>query len=1379
VGGSGHRDYNGSCRAQRFGKGATFQRSHIRERLMTSESNDEPTEKEEVSDGRSPAAGPESLARTVGRSDLHTPNSSAGPVLDRIAARTPEGSRYELRGEVARGGMGAILRAWDPDLRRILAMKVALGGAARDRSSGESTLDDKLLSRFLEEAQVTAQLDHPGVVPVHELGLDNEGKVFFTMRLVEGQDLGQVFDGYFEATANAADPAAGESDQWTLTRLVDVLLKVSEAMAYAHTKNVIHRDLKPANIMVGRFGEVYVMDWGLARVLGKTSSKSTRRESSIDTDRRDASAMASTPALMTLDGDLIGTPAFMSPEQAAGKHEEVGRASDIYCLGSILYHLLGRRMPYCLPGERRNAGEVWSDLRGGPPADLLEIASSAPDELVAICKMAMAREVSDRYASMRDFGEDLRAYLEGRVVKAHRTGPWIETRKWIERNRALAITAAIAVMALAGGLGGTAAVQVRAGKRLEAQNEELTISRNNFEAASDRLEIKNEELTISNNEADWQRALVRSEQDKLKESMGETERALAESRRVAYVGAVTAAALNLQAGELGEVRRQLDTCPDDLRGWEWGHYRLSLDTSLQVYGDELGAYQAIFSKDQRLVHALCVGGEIRTWDAFSGELVGSIESAGDLVLACDPMGERLLTGKGNGKLFLWDLDSNELERSFQAHAKAVFYAGFIDGGTKLLSVGEDDQILVWDAVTADVIASTTLQVMPQGMNQITGICLDEEAGLLYVSKWSGAVQTILLDPLQSLGSMSAGGLVSVMAFDGKSGRLATASPSGLIQIFDREQDVPALAIRANTYMIRMLAFSPDGLRIIGHAEDSPILSWDARDGRLLGPIGRTGGALSSIGFRGDGQRLLLAERQRAEELPEGSRMGVQLWGAETAGFSVPFAEHESPLRRIAFLGRGERMATLAIGATEVRLWDGEAGDPLGAGFSHERPILDFRVSADGSRVATAGRSGEVRLWEPNTDTMLAEIELGRERPVAIALSPLGSELAIAGSDGTLRLFDGTLGSVLLDNITDGETIRAIEFHPDGQRLVYSDNAGALHDWHLNQSTSEAVGYSERPVSAIAFSPDGTRMLTSAMSHVVQVMDTQSWEVIHRLDGHTDVVNSVCFSPASDRIFTATADGIVWVWDAVGYRRLAKLEGHEGGIVGISVRPDGGRILTASLDHFVRTWDSQPSDARAMWNGEARRKEARTLLSKLYIKDPEGQDLRHELDAQDHVAIDVRECAWELETMQSSDQRIRMRIEAAWDVIWRTDSRPDDYVGARRALQVAYDSESRGVTRKGYAGVVRGLALYRTRDFAGALDTLTSAARRLRSAWPSGRLPNRTEMRLVDELGIAMCLWQLDQKDEAREQLSQAVLSAGDGGLAVMSIWQEAHALIRS
>ncbi len=349
--------------------------------------------------------------------------------LEQLASHSPRGARYLDRGEIARGGMGAILEVWDQDLRRPLAMKVihnAGRGAEREDGGGKKegsggafpgaeTLDASTLSRFLEEAQVTGQLEHPGIVPIHELGLDDQGRLYYTMPLIEGATLKEIFDRI----------KAGDRE-WSEVRALGVLLRACEAVAFAHSRGVIHRDLKPENIMIGRFGEVYVMDWGLAKNLVPESSAGTRstahhaprREPSVSTERSDSQRSNSPESMQTLDGDVMGTPAYMSPEQAQGEVDRLGPPADVYAMGAILYQLMAGFAPHMNPESERNSADVLMDAMRRAPSPLSEVANDTSPELVEICEKAMQREPSDRFSDLLEMATAIRGYLESGVGRA-------------------------------------------------------------------------------------------------------------------------------------------------------------------------------------------------------------------------------------------------------------------------------------------------------------------------------------------------------------------------------------------------------------------------------------------------------------------------------------------------------------------------------------------------------------------------------------------------------------------------------------------------------------------------------------------------------------------------------------------------------------------------------------------------------------------------------------------------------------------------------------------------------------------------------------------------------------------------------------------------
>jgi serine/threonine-protein kinase len=286
--------------------------------------------------------------------------------------RAGRSSRYVRRGVVAQGGMGVVLRVWDRLLRRAVAMKVQ-----PTRGPGATP---EAIARFLREGQVAAQLQHPGVIAVHDLGIDERGRLYFTMPLVEGRDLRALFD-----------RARGEHADDSLDAALRALVQVCEVVAFAHSRGVIHGDLKPTNVLVGRHGDVHVVDWGLATLA---------------------------PGGAT-DGVVAGTPTYMAPEVVEGR---ASVRSDVYALGAMLYRLLAGRGPYAPRRGREDARKTLELLKRGPATPVSRLAPDAPPELVAICERAMSRDPADRHASADALAAELRAWLGSRVADGRHGG---------------------------------------------------------------------------------------------------------------------------------------------------------------------------------------------------------------------------------------------------------------------------------------------------------------------------------------------------------------------------------------------------------------------------------------------------------------------------------------------------------------------------------------------------------------------------------------------------------------------------------------------------------------------------------------------------------------------------------------------------------------------------------------------------------------------------------------------------------------------------------------------------------------------------------------------------------------------------------------------
>jgi len=353
--------------------------------------------------------------------------------------------RYERGEEIARGGMGRILSAADKELGRNIAIKELL------------TSSPHLERRFEREIHITAKLQHPAIIAVHEAGRWPSGKPFYTMKHVEGRALDRVID----SGKTLADRL----------RLLPHVLAVADALAYAHSQRVIHRDLKPANVLVGEFGETVVIDWGLAKEIGGADDEESLSDPSLSDDDG-----------LTSYGEAIGTPAYMPPEQARG--EPVDARADVYALGAMLYHLLAGRMPYA-DTKPRGAAELLASVKRGPPTAIAQLAPTAPADLVAVVDKAMARAPTDRYPTANELAADLRRFSTGQLVGAHQYTAWQLARRWLGRHRAVVSVAAAMALALAA-LGVVSFVRItRERDRAERQHAEAERSRTEVEGLLD------------------------------------------------------------------------------------------------------------------------------------------------------------------------------------------------------------------------------------------------------------------------------------------------------------------------------------------------------------------------------------------------------------------------------------------------------------------------------------------------------------------------------------------------------------------------------------------------------------------------------------------------------------------------------------------------------------------------------------------------------------------------------------------------------------------------------------------------------------------------------------------------------------------------------
>ncbi len=369
-----------------------------------------------------------------------------------VGQASAAGSRFRILRPHARGGLGEVLVARDAELNRDVALKQIQEHYAHDPDSQ---------ARFLLEAEITGGLEHPGIVPVYGMGAYADGRPFYAMRFIRGDSLKEAIERFHKADRPGRDPGERALElRGLLGRFVDVC----NAVAYAHSRGILHRDLKPGNIMLGKYGETLVVDWGLAKPIGELNAEASDR-----TLPGEGTLMPSSGSLAskTLVGSAVGTPQFMSPEQAAGRLDQLGPASDVYSLGATLYSLLTGTTPF----RDTDAATVLQKVQRGEFPPPRTVKPAVPPALEAICLKAMAPRPEDRYATPRDVADDVEHWLADEPVSAW-PEPWtVRARRWMSRHRTLVTATAAAVLVAAVGLAVATVLLTAANERERAARE--------------------------------------------------------------------------------------------------------------------------------------------------------------------------------------------------------------------------------------------------------------------------------------------------------------------------------------------------------------------------------------------------------------------------------------------------------------------------------------------------------------------------------------------------------------------------------------------------------------------------------------------------------------------------------------------------------------------------------------------------------------------------------------------------------------------------------------------------------------------------------------------------------------------------------------------
>jgi WD40 repeat protein len=643
---------------------------------------------------------------------------------------TPES--YALGLEVARGGMGRIIAARDLRVGRSVAVK-----ECRSR---------QLAARFEREARITARLQHPGIVTIYEIGRWPDGTPFYSMRWVEGRTLR-------EAIATATTLAA------RLAMLPAVIAAI-DAVAFAHAQRIIHRDLTPSNVLVGAYGETVVIDWGLAKDV-----------SEADEPGRPDRTEASTSGELTNIGAVIGTAAYMPPEQAnAGAVDE---RADVYALGAILYHLLAGDPPYrAKPGI-----DVIAAVKAGPPPSIDAVAPTAPRDLRSIVVKAMAREPADRYPSARELAEELTRFQTGRMVEAHAYTTAERMRRFITRNRAPLLVTGLAVLAL--GVLGALAVRGVIRERAVAEREVLALL-----------------------EEDGRGELL----------AGDSQRALAYFDTAYAGGRTPSRALQfMRAAAL----RDITTVVGDL----------------ECGGD---VRDLAFSPDHELLVASCRD-RAKAWRLSDRTVAATYQEAnvtdGFDHLEYTHDGSRLVTYGGDGVARLWDAATGTLIRTFTHEpGSTISFATFTPKDDRLATTGYDGWWRIWDVKTGTLVRAQ--QASNDLFHHVYGV-LNSDGTRLFTFTFGGHAAGWDIETGAKIGSVEHGSYAAGGSLSPAKDLAATCGANRLVKLWDTTSPRMVIQLAGATDTVFACRFSSDGSRVIGTSQDGHAYVWNVRDGAMV------------------------------------------------------------------------------------------------------------------------------------------------------------------------------------------------------------------------------------------------------------------------------------------------------------------------------------------------------------------------------------------------------------------------------------------------------------------------------------------------------------------------------------------------------------------
>jgi WD40 repeat protein len=1075
--------------------------------------------------------------------------------LDRSATPPLSAGRFQLGEELARGGMGVVYRARDDSLGRDVAVKVL----------HERYLVDSLVGqRFLDEARITAQLQHPAIPPVFEVGRLSDERPYLAMKLIKGRTLEKLLK-------ERPDPAESRG------RFLVVFQQICQAVGYAHSKHILHRDLKPANVMVGAFGEVQVMDWGLAKLLEvggvaayePTASTETSCGTVIQTAREPDSAA-------TLAGSMLGTPAFMAPEQAGGEIDRLDERTDVFGLGAILCVILTGEPPYI--------GRSEEDLRLMAIRGTLADAHSRLEQcwadatLIELCRQCLSAEREGRPRDAGAVAATVAGYLAGveeraRQAELERAAAAARTAEQRKRRRVQLALAATVALALVSGIVATTWQALRA-----------------TQAESDALSV-----------ADRNRRLLYSADVHLASQVWQSEE-----------GTVAQCKDLLLAHVPGPGQ-------PDLREFCWRYQWGLLHRDSGVRLPVVPRAAAVAAGDR--VVTLDGDGKVNAWLIGDPQKREELRLAGDGVLgvALARSGEVAAIIDKDGSPRIFDVRTGARKVQMRAPSALVNLKLSADGRF-LVGVGHDKHARVWDTANGKelydyrMIDPTAKQIdLSLDGKQLLASATAE--GTLVVLYRAGEEGPTVLSAVSS----SFNKLQGALSPDGK--RAAVACARSAIDLYDTTtgEPLPHVNLRTQSVPVRV-TFSPDGNQLaVGEitglvtlwrlsrpelsahppaapGEPVPTAAGQPRPRNLKGHQAR----IETLAFTEDGRKLISIDRDNT----------ARCWDVSDQEETRVLHKGRGQIDGLSYSPDGRYLLEASL-ADGIRLHDlgraGRVSDPSAPPprLLTSRPSRRAVFSPDGRTIA-GGPDHGVTVWDAKTGAVLgtlAEPDPGEHDRVngcsnlgALVFSPDGRWLA-AGFGGLYNFSADAPQKVMVFDVAQRKQHRtfatptqvsAVAFSADGKLMAAAGHNGTV--WLWDTSSWDEIGSWQGTAgtrySAIMFLSSGRPgqagrlgviLATGSTSGRIDLWDVSTRALARQLHGHIDIVSFMALSPDGRTLATASCDRSIRLWDCGTGRELRTLCREEKWMYALAYSPDGNTLATGGLCAVLRLWEASSTE----------------------------------------------------------------------------------------------------------------------------------------------------------------------------------------------------------